>query len=560
VDLGTSELLGPRQASTISAHEICDTAMAGKVVSLIGQRMVYVRQYFDFKRGPEAILYEPMDCGDISFTAKGIALTRDVRVESIEEDDDYNLSFICEEFNGNTGSASTASSTGPTGAVPNTQVAAGAVNQPVIFEPNSSAALFITGSAAACVICAVSGGPSGVYDPNFGGAVVNVSTDGSTYVPIGTIEQPARMGVLSASLASYGGSNPDAGHTLSVNLSESAGTLASASSGTDAAAGSTLCVIQDGPGGAIELVGPQTATLTGPSAYNLTNLYRGLFATTAGAHSSGALFARLDNSIFIYQLPAAYIGRTLYFKFQSFNIWGNAPQDLSTCTAYTYTPAGTGYGGGSGGVPNAPTSVTATPVAGGGVIAWAANPATDNVAIYKVYRANGTGASFGSASLIGTSGGTTYPDATVSAASYTYFVVAENAVGDSSPSAGANLVGTTSGGLWGFAFERDLTAVVVGQSVADFISEVAWTLPTSLPLCAVKLSDDGVGPLIQTDFDLQVNGVSAGTVRFAISATTATLIKATSTAVPANQKVQIFPPASLNGMTGRLYGSFVGPR
>ena len=32
--------------------------------------------------------------------------------------------------------------------------------------------------------------------------------------------------------------------------------------------------------------------------------------------------------------------QTLYIKLQSFNVFGGGVQDLSTCTAYTYTPTG----------------------------------------------------------------------------------------------------------------------------------------------------------------------------------------------------------------------------
>jgi hypothetical protein len=141
-----------------------------------------------------------------------------VRIQSIEEDDDGVLTFVFEEFPGTTGAATPSSLSGGSNVVPNSQVAPGSVNAPIIFEPNSAAALFITGSDAPCVVCAASGGPAGVYDPNWGGCQVYVSTDGSTYAPIGTINQPARMGVLSASYATYGGTNPDATHTLSVDL------------------------------------------------------------------------------------------------------------------------------------------------------------------------------------------------------------------------------------------------------------------------------------------------------------------------------------------------------
>jgi hypothetical protein len=456
-DLSASELLGPRQASTIAAHEICDPDMATKVVSLIGNRMVYVRQTFTYKFGPENAIYLPMDVGYITDLAAGID-QRAVRIQSIEEDDDGVLTFVFEEFPGTTGAATPSSLSGGTNVVPNSQVAPGSVNAPIIFEPNSAAALFITGSDAPCVVCAASGGPAGVFDPNWGGCQVYVSTDGSTYAPIGTINQPARMGVLSASYATFGGTNPDATHTLSVNLAESAGTLASASSGADAAAGSTLCVIQDGAGGAVELVGPETATLTGTNAYNLTTVYRGLLGSTIGAHSSGALFARLDNSIFSYQLPAAYIGVTLYFKFASFNIWGNATQDLASCTAYTYTPAGVGYGGGAGGVPTTPTGLIATASGPAQLsLSWTANPSTDNVDHYLIFRANGTGSGFGSASQIDTSASASYTDTGLpNATGYTYFIEAVNAVGASTHSSGAN--GTTSSSGFGGAVDTATTA------------------------------------------------------------------------------------------------------
>ncbi len=87
----------------------------------------------------------------------------------------------------------------------------------------------------------------------------------------------------------------------------------------------------------------QTATLTGTGLYNLTILYRGLYGTTAAAHASGAQFVRLDGGVFQYDLPQAYVGVPITVKLQSFNIWGGGLQDISTCTAYSYTPVGTGF-------------------------------------------------------------------------------------------------------------------------------------------------------------------------------------------------------------------------
>ena len=90
------------------------------------------------------------------------------------------------------------------------------------------------------------------------------------------------------------------------------------------------------------MFGYATATLTATNQYSLTTLTRGLYGSTAAAHATGAPFARLDDAIFKYDLPDASIGQELYLKFQSFNTFGNAVEDISTCAVYSYTPVGSG--------------------------------------------------------------------------------------------------------------------------------------------------------------------------------------------------------------------------
>jgi len=177
--------------------------------------------------------------------------------------------------------------------------------------------------------------PSGVVgnaDQNWGGAFVWLSTDGTTYNQIGLTNSPAKQGYLTASLAAPS-ANPDVTNTLSVNLIESGGVLSSVAA-ADAANGASLCLI-DG-----ELLAYETATLTGTNAYDLTTLYRGFYDTTPAAHSNGAKFTYIDDSVFTYTLPASLIGVPIYLKFQSFNVFGLAVEDLSECTVYNYTPSG----------------------------------------------------------------------------------------------------------------------------------------------------------------------------------------------------------------------------
>jgi hypothetical protein len=304
-------------------------------------------------------------------------------------------------------------------------------------------------------------------------------------------------------LAAYGGANPDTTNTLAVNLAESQGQLISGTS-SDAQNAVTLCYC----GG--ELLSYQTAALTSGYAYNLTTLYRGLYGTSAASHASGAQFARLDQSTFKYQLPSGYIGVTLYFKFQSFNIFGLQPQDLSTCTAYTFSPLGTGFGGGTGGVPTTPTGLTATGGVGQNVTAWSANPTSDNLTAYELFRANGTGASFGSATLLVTLGAGTlsYTDTGLPPLTgYTYFLKAVNAVGASANTAGVNAATTaaTSGG--GNVGTATTTATVNNNSAC-------YLTTAGIKMANATVSDPTSGSYAPCNVFVKTGGASSTTVTY----------------------------------------------
>ena len=144
---------------------------------------------------------------------------------------------------------------------------------------------------------------------------------------------PSRQGLLTASLASFSGTNPDTTDTLTVNLAESGGVLSSAS-GIAAQLAQTLCLVDS------ELLSYTTATLVSGNTYNLTGLYRGLYGTSAAAHSSGAQFLRIDNAVFEFDLPAQFVNHDVFIVLQSFNAFGGGAEPLSECTVYSYLPAG----------------------------------------------------------------------------------------------------------------------------------------------------------------------------------------------------------------------------
>jgi hypothetical protein len=193
----------------------------------------------------------------------------------------------------------------------------------------------VTGATLAQTSLTTPAGAAGSVNPNWGGCNVWASLDDVSYTQIGQITEPAKQGLLTAALSAFAGANPDTGDTLSVNLAQSDGAL-SGTSPTGLQNALTLSRVVD------ELLAFETATLTAANAYNLTTLGRGLYGTTAGAHEVGASFTQLDGAILKYDLPTSYIGQTIYVKFQSFNIFGQGVQDLSTCAAYSYAPSGSG--------------------------------------------------------------------------------------------------------------------------------------------------------------------------------------------------------------------------
>jgi hypothetical protein len=329
-DQNAVERYGMRIAPTVTAHEICDTNAGLISGQLALQRAVYVRNTYKLRLSWEYCLLDPMDIVTVSDSILGLS-GAPVRIAEIEEDENGFLSVTAEEFPLGVATATLYATQPVTNNPLNRAAVPRPVNTPVIFEPPKALV------ATPQLWIAASGGSGSAADPNWGGCNVWISTDGGSYVQIGTIEGAATMGVLTAALPSYSGSNPDNTDTLAVNLAESGGVLSTVTT-LDAKLGNTLCVVDS------ELLSYTTATLTAANKYSLTGLYRGLYGTAIASHSSGTAFAFLNgNGIFKYNLPAQYVGVELYIKLQSFNVFGGGAQSLSSCTAYTYTPAGAAF-------------------------------------------------------------------------------------------------------------------------------------------------------------------------------------------------------------------------
>lgn len=512
---------GLRDDSSTQADEVCDPAVGTIIVQLLGKRAAYLRNSYAFKTSYRFVRCLPGTV--LTLTEPNIGLDRlRVRVRTVEEDENGVLSFLCEEFPGTIGTYTTANQTTgfnlPT--TPDQNVLPGSVNTPAIVEPNSA----FTGGKAILLV-------SASWGVNGGRAQVNISFDGTDYQEIGWINSPAVQGLLTAGLASH--ADPDTVNTLAVDCTESLSTPQPVTH-ADADALRTLSMVAAQPvlssGSYVmptngELLAFGDVATTGTYSANLTYLRRGQYGTSPTAHIAGDQFTVVDvlgssGTSLSYELPPQYIGQPVWIKLCLENAFGNNLQDLSSALAYKYTPTGSGYGGGIGGVPTTPTGIAVSPLSGQNLVSWNSNPATDNVIHYTVYRGNGTGTVFGSCSPKWSGLATSWMDTSVvSGQAYTYYVVATNAVGDSLPDGPANTTSTTVTypfrAVGGTPGRLPLDAEELFVAIMRTGDSLPSTLPNSFIACEVA-------PTSNWTLTLYKNGVSIGTGTILAGHTTGT--------------------------------------
>lgn len=316
--------VGLRQGSTVTAHEICDIDIASRIIQIILQRGLYIRTIYKFSLSWEYCLLDPMDV--VTLTDSFLGLTqKTVRITSITEGNDGTLDIVAEDLVAGVSTPGYNLTSGTSYNPVNVALPTLPTNSFLIFKAPSSLA-----GVSGQTWFGASGGANGSPDPNWGGAYVWGSIDGTNYQQIGTINGVMPLGVLTAAYPSATGW--DTTDTLSVGLEQSGQALQSTSL-VNAQAGAANVSLLGGSSG--ELVAFQIATLTGAEAYDLTNIQRGLFSSTAAAWPIGKPFAQLSNALKA-TLPPSFTGTTVYFKFQSFNAFGAAVQDISTCAVWTF--------------------------------------------------------------------------------------------------------------------------------------------------------------------------------------------------------------------------------
>lgn len=310
-DQANIEMFGLRTEDPVECHYFCEPKIARHAAQLRLQRLLYVRNEYEFDLGWKYCRLEPMDI--LTLTESGLGLDKfPVRITRIEEDESGMLTVTAEELSIGSRSAIEYDSQASNGYQGGNEEP-GNVNAPSIFEPP----LDLTDGKNQ-VWVAISGGA------NWGGCNVWASLDNTTYEMIGTIYGSARYGQLVTPIDADDS-------TLQVELN----TASQIFSGTleDAQADQTLCKVGD------EYFNYQVATLNGSGLYTLSDVLRGRF-DDAQSHNAGEPFVRLDKAIFKYPYNDGLVEKQIFLKFTSFNGLERKEQTLDEVTAYSYTLSG----------------------------------------------------------------------------------------------------------------------------------------------------------------------------------------------------------------------------
>lgn len=320
-DMADIDRRGLRTKSTQEVHAICDAAVASMLAQLSLQRELGVRNVYKFTLPWTFALLEPLDL--VTVTDPYMSLTRiPVRINKINETDAGNFEIEAEDCPIGMASSPAYGTQAGAGFAHNYNAAPGSVTTPAFFEAPIERTL--TGLE---VYTAVTGNSA-----LWGGCTVWVSLDNVSYKKASRMTGGTRYGTLTA--ASLSGAASAAVQLVGNGGTLLPGTLA------DAQALNTL-VWLDGATDGGEYAAYQGATLTGANAYTLGGLQHSSFGTTAQDHASGAKWVRVDDAVGKSgPLDLTLIGKTIYFKFTSFNVYGGGEELLSVVTAYSYNITG----------------------------------------------------------------------------------------------------------------------------------------------------------------------------------------------------------------------------
>ena len=299
---------GVRQAEPVQAHYLYTKQRAVKLAEQIARRNKYCRNKYTFKLPWNFCRLEVGDL--VSLTDEYSGLDKEVVIiDSVVEDTNGILTFTAI-------SQPPGRYKAPKYEVKDTKRPFVDFNQPapdtdtpVIIQPPAD----LTANGLEVWL-----GARG-KEKGWGGCEVYVSDDNTHYKHIGSISAAARMGVLTKGIT-----KDERDIFVRTNGTFISGTK------QDAERGNTLCRL-DG-----ECLSYQTAVLQADGTYKLCDCIRGQYHTVQTEHKEGDMFCRIDETLLRVPFRKEDIGKKIWVKLPSYNIFGSGMQEISEVTAYQY--------------------------------------------------------------------------------------------------------------------------------------------------------------------------------------------------------------------------------
>lgn len=367
-DPGSLTLQGLRYASPKKMDMLPHVNVAQMILGIAVRRETMLLNTYKFKLQARFKLLEAAaDLVTITDPTLGL-FQQPVRFTSITEDDKFNLDCEAEDFFYGLHDPTPVPNAVATISTPNNPQSGyvpANVNAPVFLEPPGQLTGVPNDQLWIDVSCndALYGGSQVYVSVNGGGSYSLVPDITGTAIVLGN----AVTGNTTANWAQA--LDPDTTNNLNVNVAESLGVLQQYTTNQE---DQFLYPCYVAGGGGIfpfELMTYAVANLTASFQYTLVatggggnHLRRAVFGTWAGtstpntgpAHVSGSRFAFLDpsgNGLMKINVPPAWVGVTLFFKFVQFNVFGGGSNTLANSPAFSYTVLGNnnGPGGGTGG-------------------------------------------------------------------------------------------------------------------------------------------------------------------------------------------------------------------
>lgn len=309
-DVEDIKLHGVRQAPTVKAHYIYTKERAVKIAEEQARKNKYERNQYTFKLG---WAFCRLEVGDlVTLADPAIGLEKVVCcINSVTEDSSGALTITAVSRAQGDYSAAVYDVHETERPFMDFNFDPGNIDYPVMFQPDAQ--LMHNDNEIWIAV-------KGQNTTAWGGCNVWVSDNNTNYRQIAKVDFAARIGTL-ASVLTADATNLE----VAINGELISGTE------QDAERGNTLLWI-DG-----ESLSYATATLLDNGNYRLDGLVRGQYGTVAKEHKANQFVVRCDEALVKPTFLDEDIGKTVYFKFTSFNIFGGNEQSLADVSAFAYT-------------------------------------------------------------------------------------------------------------------------------------------------------------------------------------------------------------------------------